>query len=136
MSRIKVISRLKIKSILTISISLVWLINGLYCKVLNFVPRHEMIVSRILGEEYSFIFTKTIGFSEILMFIWIISKIKSNWCAITQICLVAIMNIIEITFVSDLLLFGCLNIIFASIFIIVVYINEFVLIKNSNQNHT
>jgi hypothetical protein len=67
MSRIKVISRLKIKSILTISISLVWLINGLYCKVLNFVPRHEMIVSRILGEEYSFIFTKTIGFSEILM---------------------------------------------------------------------
>jgi len=50
-----------IKTFLTIGISLVWLINGLFCKVLDFVPRHELIVSRILGTEYTLILTKLIG---------------------------------------------------------------------------
>lgn len=67
-----------IKTILTIGISLVWLINGLFCKVLDFVPRHELIVSRILGTEYASIFTKLIGIAEILMVVWILSGIIMN----------------------------------------------------------
>jgi hypothetical protein len=47
--------------ILTIAISLVWLINGLFCKVLNMVPRHQEIVARIIGVDYSFLATKAIG---------------------------------------------------------------------------
>jgi len=37
-----------------------------------------MIVARIIGQEYSFLFTKTIGILEILMAVWIISKINSR----------------------------------------------------------
>jgi hypothetical protein len=114
-----------IKTILTIGISLVWLINGLFCKVLDFVPRHELIVSRILGTEYASIFTKLIGIAEILMVVWILSGIKSRHCAIFQIVVVAAMNVLEFILVPDLLLFGRFNIVFAFLFISIIYINEF-----------
>ncbi|MBK6274999.1 MAG: DoxX-like family protein [Saprospirales bacterium] len=119
--------------ILTTLIALVWLVNGLFCKVLHLVPRHEMIVSRILGFVYAPFLTKLIGFSEILICIWIMSNIKSRWCAIFQITLVATMNIIEYNFAQDLLLFGKLNLVFASLFILVVYYNEFILNADSHS---
>jgi uncharacterized membrane protein YphA (DoxX/SURF4 family) len=84
-----------------------------------------MIVNRILGFVYAPFLTVVIGILEVLMCIWILSKIKSRWCTILQIILVATMNIIEYLFAQDLLLFGKLNIIFASIFILILYYNEF-----------
>jgi hypothetical protein len=118
------------KTIFTIAIASVWLINGLFCKVVNLVPRHQLIVARILGEEYAAIATKAIGISEILMFVWIISGIKSHLCAITQILIIATMNIIEFILAPDLLLFGRVNIILATALIIAIFINEFVLTKS------
>lgn len=114
---------------LTVSIALVWLINGLFCKVINLVPRHQLIVSRILGEEYSFLFTKTIGVLEILMAAWIVSGAKPKLCAITQIVVVAIMNLIEFLVVPDLLLFGRVNCIVAAFFILLIVLNDFLLKK-------
>jgi DoxX-like family len=128
MSEIKS-SRNILQTILTISIALVWLINGLFCKVLNLVPRHQLIVARILGDEYSSIITKAIGISEILMFVWILSRIRSRLCAIMQIIIVAAMNLIEFKLAPDLLLFGRINIILATVLIIFIYVNEFVLNK-------
>jgi uncharacterized membrane protein YphA (DoxX/SURF4 family) len=115
-----------IKNILTIAIALVWLINGLFCKILNLVPRHQQIVARILGEEYAGLFTKLIGVAEIAMCIWILSRIKSRFCAITQIIVIATMNIIEFILASDLLLFGKMNLPFAALLIVVIFMNEFV----------
>lgn len=115
-----------LSSLFTVAITLVWLINGLFCKVLNYVPRHRMIVARILGETHAAILTTAIGLSEILMAIWIVSGIKSRWCTLLQIAVVAIMNILEFILVPDLLLFGRFNAAFATVFILVVYANEFV----------
>src|SRR5688500_17553889 len=102
-----------IKTIITIGISLVWLINGLFCKVLDFVPRHELIVSRILGTEYDSSFTKLIGSAEILMEVWILRETKSTHCAMFQMIVVAAMNVLEFILVPDLLLFASFNIVFA-----------------------
>jgi hypothetical protein len=113
----------------TILITLVWLINGLFCKVLNLVPRHQEIVGRILGEEYSWLFTKAIGVAEIFMVVWILSRIKSRVCAMFQMVIVGSMNVIEFFLVPDLLLFGRMNIVFASLFIALIYVNEFILGK-------
>ena len=118
-----------IKMILTVLIAFVWLIKGLICKVLNLVPRHQQIVARILGEDYAGIITRTIGMFEILMAIWILSRIHSKLCAATQIVLVALMNVIEFAVVPDLLLFGRMNIVLATVLIAVIYINEFVLLS-------
>jgi hypothetical protein len=103
------------------------LVNGLFCKILNLVPRHQEIVSRILGEEHAAFFTKAIGVSEVLMVVWILSKIKGRFCALFQIVIIATMNIIEFFFVPDLLLFGRLNIAVACVFMLIIYVNEFVL---------
>ena len=106
-------------------IAAVWLVNGLFCKILNLVPRHQEIVGRILGNEYAGILTKLIGVSEILMAVWVLSQIKSRLNAITQIAIVATMNLIEYFVVPDLLLWGKMNSIFALLFIGLVYIHEF-----------
>ncbi|CAN5301631.1 hypothetical protein BH20ACI1_BH20ACI1_08650 [soil metagenome] len=120
-----------IHKILNYLIAAVWLINGLFCKVLNFVPRHEQIVGRILGNDYAKPFTTLIGFAEIGMTIWILSRIKPKLNAVFQMAIVAIMNILEFFLVPDLLLWGRANAIIAAIFIILIYFNEFVLGKHS-----
>ncbi len=114
---------------LTFCIALVWLINGLICKVLNLVPRHQQIVARILGDEFAPPLTKAIGCAEIAMVIWIVSGIKSRLNAIMQMIIVAVMNTIEFFAAPDLLLWGRGNAAFAVLFIIIIYINQFNLYK-------
>lgn len=106
-------------------IALVWLANGLFCKVFNLVPRHQEIVSGILGVPNARLLTVLIGISETLMAIWIISEIKPRLNAITQILIIAIMNTLEFILVPDLLLWGRFNAIFAFLFILLIYYNEF-----------
>jgi len=125
--------RFHLTTILTIAISLVWLINGLFCKLLNLVSRHQQIVARIIGDEYSTLFTKLIGAAEVIMFIWIVSKRRSRLCSITQIIVIAAMNMIEFILAPDLLLFGRMNLVFATLLIVVIFINEFVLQATSKN---
>lgn len=115
--------------VLNYSIASIWLVNGLVCKVLNFVPRHQQIVAEILGSEHSRLLTIAIGFSEIIMAIWVISQFKSRISAVAQIIIVALMNLLEFIIVPELLLWGRLNSFFALLFIGVVYYNEFILKK-------
>lgn len=117
--------------VLTYFIGLTWLINGLLCKVLNLIPRHEQIVARILGARYSRALTLTIGLSEIGMALWVLSGIRSRYNAMLQIAIVAAMNFLEFFLVPDLLLWGRLNAVFAFIFIMTIYYTEFKL--NPNQ---
>ncbi len=122
-----------INKLLTYFIATVWFANGLFCKVLNLVPRHQEIVSRILGADYSRILTTLIGLSEIFMAIWILSKIKTRLNTIVQIVIIATMNALEFILVPELLLWGKLNSLFAFIFILIVYFNEFYLNKKLTQ---
>lgn len=123
-----------INSLVTYFISAIWLINGLFCKVLNFEPRHQQIVSRILGGEYASELTLLIGLSELVMVVWVLSRFKSRLNAIFQITIVLVMNVIEFFFASDILLWGKFNIVYACLFIALVYYNEFVLIKKINKD--
>ncbi|MBL0052127.1 MAG: DoxX-like family protein [Bacteroidetes bacterium] len=125
----------KIYKIISYCIATVWIANGLFCKVLNRVPRHEQIVKRILHVDLitANVFTILIGLSEIIMAVWILSGYKSKLNAIAQIAIVATMNTLEFILVPDLLLWGKVNSIFAFIFILVVYFNEFYL--NQKQHN-
>ena len=116
---------LTVYKIFTWFISLVWIINGLFCKVLNLVPRHQQIVGRILGTEYSESLTIIIGLLEIMMAVWILTRYISKLNVITQIIIILTMNIIEFFYVSDLLLFGKMNIIFSVLFVSIIYYSEF-----------
>ncbi|MCO5935134.1 DoxX-like family protein [Mucilaginibacter sp. RB4R14] len=124
------ISRANLKATLNIFIAIVWVANGLFCKVINLVPRHQQIVGKILGTEYATIFTKIIGVLEILMAVWILSRFLPRLNAITQIIVIATMNIMEFVLVPDLLLFGRMNLFFALMFIALIYYNKFVMKAN------
>ncbi len=107
-------------------IATVWLVNGLFCKVLNFVPRHQEIVGRILSLEYMRTLTLLIGLAEIMMAIWIVSGIRSRLNAVSQMLIIAMMNVLEFILVPDLLLWGKTNALFAFMFILLIGYNEFV----------
>ncbi len=124
-----------IHTLLTYFIASIWMVNGLICKVLNIVPRHEEIVASILGSAHSRIFTVLIGFSEIGMAIWILSRIQSRLNAVGQIVIIATMNILELVLVPGLLLWGKANAIFAMLLILVIYLNEFHLAPKSLQRN-
>jgi len=100
-----------------IGFALVWLVNGLWCKVLDGVPRHREIVAGILGEEHAGILTLGIGLGEIGIAGWILSGLFPRSCAAVQITLVAAMNLIELVVVPDLLLFGRWNGLIAAVFV-------------------
>ncbi|MVZ66129.1 hypothetical protein GQF61_09690 [Sphingobacterium sp. DK4209] len=106
-------------------IALIWLLNGLFCKILNLTPRHQEIVERILGDSYGRPLTILIGMSELVMVVWILSRWRSKLCAILQILVIGSMNIIEFSLASDLLLWGHFNIVFAFAFMTLIYYNEF-----------
>jgi hypothetical protein len=93
--------------------------------VLNLVPRHQEIIARILGNEHARLLTLFIGLSEIAMAVWILSGIRNRLNTIIQILIIASMNILEFILVPDLLLWGKANIIFAFMFVLLIYYNEF-----------
>ncbi|MBN8686561.1 MAG: DoxX-like family protein [Chitinophagales bacterium] len=106
-------------------IAAVWLVNGLFCKILNLVPRHQEIVASILGYEHARLQTLAIGISEIGMAIWILSGVRSRLNSLLQIVVIAVMNTLEFFLVPDLLLWGRFNAVFALLLILVIYYNEF-----------
>jgi hypothetical protein len=113
--------------------AIIWLGNGLLCKVLDMVPRHSLIVARVLGDRHSGVITKLIGVSEILMAIWILSGYKPRLNAIVQILVITLMNMIEFLLASDLLLFGKFNAVLASILVLAIFYNTFVLLDKTTR---
>lgn len=98
----------------------VWLVNGLWCKILDAVPRHREIVAHILGEEHAMLFTRFIGVGEVLIAVWIFTGIRWKWSCAVQISAVATMNVIEFIAVPELLLFGRFNLLVALAYITLV----------------
>jgi hypothetical protein len=111
-------------------IAAVWIVNGLFCKVLNLVPRHQQIVAQILGSSHARVMTVLIGSAESLMAIWVVSGLWLRLNAITQIVVIASMNLLEFFLVPDLLLWGKFNALFAFLFILLIYWNSFYLKRN------
>ena len=104
---------------------MVWFINGFFCKILNLVPRHQAIVGSILSQEHAVLLTKTIGILEVLLAIWILTRLQSKLTTLLQITLIASMNVIEFCLTPELLLFGKLNIVFAIVFMLIIYFNQY-----------
>lgn len=116
-----------INKLLNYLIAAVWMANGLFCKVLNFVPRHQEIVARIIGSAHAGILTRLIGLAEITMAVWILSGFRTKLNAITQSVIIATMNSLEFMLAPDLLLWGRFNALYAFLFILLILYNEFYL---------
>ena len=82
----------------------VWVFHGLYSKILDGVPRHRLIVARILGEGIADFATLAIGLAEIVLGIWVFSGLFRRSCALLQTLVLVAMNSLEIYLAKDLLI--------------------------------
>jgi hypothetical protein len=94
----------RIHTAVGIAIGAVWVFHGLYSKLLHGVPRHRMIVARVLGEGVAGPATVAIGVLEVALGVWVFSGRKRRACALTQTLAIVGMNALEILLARDLLI--------------------------------
>jgi len=87
-----------------IVIGSVWVFHGLYSKMLNGIPRHRLIVGKILGNERAQFATRIIGALEILLGVWAFTGWQPVWCASIQTAAIIAMNLLEILLARELLI--------------------------------
>jgi len=87
-----------------ILIGSVWVFHGLYSKILNGIPRHRMIVAKILGSANARSATLAIGFLELLLGVWVFTGWYSAPCAVIQTAAIISMNMLEIALAAELLI--------------------------------
>jgi hypothetical protein len=112
--------------------AIVWLINGIYAKILGGIPRHELIVEKVLQTTHAHQFIIWIGIAEIFMVVWILSGKYSKFNVIVQAIVILTMNILEFTLSSGLLLWGKMNLVFACLFVVLILWNEFKFKRTAN----
>jgi hypothetical protein len=93
-----------VETILQIVIGSVWVFHGFYSKLLNGIPRHRLIVGKVLGDQVAGPATKTIGCLEVLVGVWAFSGFVRVDCAVVQTLAIVSMNALEITFARSLLI--------------------------------
>jgi len=82
----------------------VWVFHGLYSKILNRIPRHRLIVAKILGAANAEISTKVIGLLEVLLGLWAFTGWQRAGCAVVQTAAIIGMNTLEICLARGLLI--------------------------------
>ncbi|WP_255673725.1 DoxX-like family protein [Mangrovimonas futianensis] len=113
------------KNLSILFIALTWLTSGLFFKIIPMNQRHENIVARILGHAFASEMTLLIGFLEVILGIWILSKKLNHLNAFIQLITILAMNILEFTLAKDLLLWGPFNIVFAFLFMAFIWYTYF-----------
>lgn len=84
----------------------VWVFHGLYSKILNGIPRHQLIVGKILGERLAHPATKVIGGLEVLLGVWAFTGVARVECAAVQTAAIVGMNALEFFLARELLISG------------------------------
>jgi DoxX-like family len=87
-----------------IVIGSVWVFHGLYSKILNGIPRHRLIVGKILGMKHAQAATRAIGVMEFLLGVWAYSGWQPVSCASVQTAAIVAMNSLEILLARELLI--------------------------------
>lgn len=84
----------------------VWLVHGMYNKLLGGSPRHLAIVQSVpgLGGAIGARVLATVGVCEVVAAIWILSGWKPRACAAAQTMALLSMNVLELTYARHLLL--------------------------------
>jgi len=80
--------------VIRLSIALVWLYEGLWCKVLGGVPSHAAVISSVpfIGPAGSRVVLITLGLVECGIATWVLSGLRMRQAAIVQTGLLVAMN--------------------------------------------
>ena len=80
--------------LIRLSIAMVWLYQGLWCKALGGVPRQGTVISTVpfLGVGQVHVALTTLGLVECGLAVWVLSGQRMRQAAIVQTALLAAMN--------------------------------------------
>jgi hypothetical protein len=95
-----------LRTLAQVVIGSVWVFHGIYSKVCNGIPRHRLIVGKILGDANAGVATKVIGLLEFLIGLWAFTGWQPVGCAIVQTVTIVAMNSLEILLARELLISG------------------------------
>lgn len=90
----------------TLAVAGVWMTHGLYNKLLHGSPRHLAIVQAIpglsgaAGERV----LAAVGVAEVGIAVWVLSHWLPHLCAAVQTCVLLSMNVVELAYARELLL--------------------------------
>jgi uncharacterized membrane protein YphA (DoxX/SURF4 family) len=90
----------------TLFVASVWLLHGLFNKLLHGSPRHLQIVQSVpglSGAAGEHVLT-AVGFLEVGLAVWVLSGVAARACAAVQTIFLLSMNVIELTVARPLLL--------------------------------
>jgi hypothetical protein len=99
----------------------VWLVHGLYNKLLGGSPRHLAIVQAVpgLAGATGRRMLLAVGFLEVSLAVWTLSRRAPRLCAATQTVVLLSMNVLELTFARPFLLWPAglvpINLVFLSL---------------------
>ena len=69
----------KVHSFAQVAIGSVWVFHGVYSKLLNGIPRHRLIVGKILGAKRAQNATRIVGILEFLLGVWVFTGWQTVW---------------------------------------------------------
>ena len=84
-------------------IAAIWIFHGGYSKILNGIPRHRLIIEKVLGSAIRDRATFAIGTLELLLGLWDLSGWQPIACAGVQTLAILGMNTLEIALARTLL---------------------------------
>lgn len=95
-----------VASISTAIVASVWLIHGLFNKLLHFSPRHLLIVQSVPGAagRRGELVLAAVGLIEVGIAVWVLSGCAPFICAAAQTVFLLAMNVVELSFARSLLL--------------------------------
>jgi DoxX-like family len=76
------------------SIALVWLYQGLWCKLMDGVPQHEAVIAAVpfIGPAAAKGVLIALGWAECCIAAWVLSGKRMRYAALAQTALLVIMN--------------------------------------------
>lgn len=80
--------------LIRLSIALVWLYEGLWCKLLGRLPSQLAIVEEVprFSAGFASNLLRLLGLAEVLLAVWVLSGIAAPICAVAQVVFLVVLN--------------------------------------------
>ena len=80
--------------VIHVAVAAVWLYEGLWCKLLRGEPRQAKIVEAVphYGLHFGAAFLRALGIVEVVIALWVLSRLQPVACAVVQTVLLITLN--------------------------------------------
>ena len=86
--------------LLRVAVALVWLYEGLWCKILGRMPHQQSIVESVpaLSGPFARFFLSSLGYLECAFAVWVLTGLGPWWAALAQTVILVAMNSVGLSF--------------------------------------